>query len=196
MASLKYCQSPEEPFLLMKMSTLQRAELLMEMSTHSTGAWAASGRVYTKDASAAPGGVYTTGAWAASGGVYVHYKALYCSWKCLRHRSLCCSWRHLHHRDSKGSVSADQRGFDIGRVQSCVLRLPKYWHPTPFFTRRVCTPRNKGGGYTLAGQRGGLGGRSGWGSIFLKTQDIGLVSYSNNLSTVQTHQDAAHAPVV
>jgi hypothetical protein len=29
---------PGEPFLLMNMSTLQRAELLMEMSTHSTGA--------------------------------------------------------------------------------------------------------------------------------------------------------------
>ncbi len=43
-------------------------------------------------------------------------------------------------------------------------------------------PRNKGGGggpYTLAGRRGGGG------SIFWKTRDIGLASYSNNLSTVE-----------
>ncbi len=61
-----------------------------------------------------------------------------------------------------------QRGFDIGRVQSCVLRLPKYWPPgpTPPHTRRA--ERGWGGGV----------------SIFWKTQDIGLVSYSNNLSTL------------
>jgi hypothetical protein len=38
--------------------------------------------------------------------------------------------------------TTDQRGFDIGRVQSCVLRLPKYWPPT----RRVCpSPATKAG---------------------------------------------------
>ncbi len=72
---------PEDPFLLMNMSTLQRAELLMEMSTPR--ALAASGRVYTTEVCTAPGSVYTTGACAA------HW---------------CCSWRHLQHRDSKGSV--------------------------------------------------------------------------------------------
>ncbi len=68
----------------------------------------------------------------------------------------------------------------IGRVQTCVLRLPKYWLPTPLSSRRVCPPpaTKGGGGYTLAGRRGGGG------SIFWKTQDIGLASYSNNLSTL------------
>ncbi len=49
-------------------------------------------------------------------------------------------------------------------------------HPLP--ARRVCPPPpppNKGGWYTLVGRRGG--------SIFWKTRDIGLPSYSNNLST-------------
>jgi hypothetical protein len=40
-------------------------------------------------------------------------------------------------------------------------------------------PHNKGGGDTLAGRRRGEGG----GSIFWKTRDIGLPSYSNNLCT-------------
>ncbi len=76
----------------------------------------------------------------------------------------------------KWSVSVYQRGFDIGRVQSCVLRIPKYWPPTPLSTRRVCPPP--------AVRRGGGGG----GSIFWKTQDIGLASYSKNLSTVYIFQ--------
>jgi hypothetical protein len=37
-----------------------------------------------------------------------------------------------------------QRGFDIGRVQSCVLRLPKYWPPSP--PGECVLPRTKGGG--------------------------------------------------
>ncbi len=37
---------------------------------------------------------------------------------------------------------------------------------------------------TLAGRRGG------WGSIFWKTRDIGLASYSNNLSTVGKQPNA------
>ncbi len=58
------------------------------------------------------------------------------------------------------------------RGQSYVSRLPKYWPPTPLSACRVCLPPNKGGGYTLAGRRGG------WGSIFWKTREIGLPSYS------------------
>jgi hypothetical protein len=49
--------------------------------------------------------------------------------------------------------------------------------PTPSPPCEFVLPPNKGGGYTLAGRRGG------WGSIFWKTRDIGLPSYSNNLST-------------
>jgi hypothetical protein len=39
-------------------------------------------------------------------------------------------------------------------------------------------PPNKGGGYTLAGRKGRRG------SIFWKTREIGLPSYSNNISTL------------
>ncbi len=51
--------------------------------------------------------------------------------------------------------------------------------PPPLSARRVCPPPNKGGGYTIAERRGGRRG-----SIFWKTKDIGLPSYSNNLSTM------------
>ncbi len=44
-------------------------------------------------------------------------------------------------------------------------------HP-PLRPASLSSPRNKGGGYTLAG------GRGGWGSIFWKTREIGLLSYS------------------
>ncbi len=47
-----------------------------------------------------------------------------------------------------------------------------------------------GRGYTLAERRGGWG----WGSIFWKTQDIGLASYSNNLSTVRINCSCSLAP--
>ncbi len=60
----------------------------------------------------------------------------------------------------------------ICRVQSCALRLPKYWPPTPLSTQRVCPPPH---------QRRGVHTRRpvrGWGSIFWKTSDIGLASYS------------------
>ncbi len=56
------------------------------------------------------------------------------------------------------------------RGQSYVSRLPKYWSPPP--------PPQQRRGYTLAGRRGGCGV-----NIFWKTRDIGLASYSNNLST-------------
>jgi len=75
---------------------------------------------------------------------------------------------------------AQTQRFDIGREQSCVLRLPKYRPPTPPSTRRVCLPPA-----TKAGRRGG------WGSIFWKTQDIGLASYSNNLYPLKPHPLAA-----
>ncbi len=58
----------------------------------------------------------------------------------------------------------DQRGFDIGRVQSC---------PPPA---------------TKAGGTHSPGGEGGGGSIFWKTRDIGLGSYSNNLSTTETQR--------
>ncbi len=74
-----------------------------------------------------------------------------------------------------------QRGFDLGRVQSCVLRLPKYWPPTPLSTRRVCPPPA-----TEAGGTHSPGGEGGGGSIFWKTKEVGLASYNNNLSTHPT----------
>ncbi len=57
----------------------------------------------------------------------------------------------------------------ICRVQNCVWRLPKYRPPTPLSTQRVCpSPAPK------AVWVWGVGGRS----IFWKTPDIGLASYS------------------
>ncbi len=72
-----------------------------------------------------------------------------------------------------------QRGFDIGRVQSCVLRLPKYWPPTPLSARRVCPPPATKAGDTLTGRRGG------WRVNILEDERHRIVmpSYSNNLST-------------
>jgi hypothetical protein len=50
--------------------------------------------------------------------------------------------------------------------------------PPPLSTRRVCPPpATKAGVHTRRAERGVEG------SIFWKTQDIGLASYSNNLST-------------
>ncbi len=69
----------------------------------------------------------------------------------------------------------------ICRVQSCVSRLPKYWPPTPLSTQRVCPlPAPKAGGTHSPGVEGGGG------SVFWETRDIGLASYSNNLSTHET----------
>jgi hypothetical protein len=51
--------------------------------------------------------------------------------------------------------------------------------PTHLSARRVCTPRlffGGGGGHTRRAERG-VGG-----SIFWKTRDIGVASFSNNLS--------------
>ncbi len=47
-------------------------------------------------------------------------------------------------------------------------------HP-PLPLTSLSSPRNKGGGYTLAGRTGGEGDG---GSIFWKTREIGLSSYS------------------
>ncbi len=58
-------------------------------------------------------------------------------------------------------------------VQSSVCRLPKYWSPTPSPpTEYVLPPPLVRGGYTIARRWGGGG------SIFWKTPDIGLASYS------------------
>ncbi len=60
----------------------------------------------------------------------------------------------------------------ICRVQSCALRLPKYWPPTPLSTQRMCPPpAPKVGGTHSPGSEGGGG------LIFWKTSDIGLATY-------------------
>ncbi len=69
-----------------------------------------------------------------------------------------CSYIYISRRIFK---CFNQRVFDIGRVQSCVWR-------TPLLRGRTHSPGGEGGG----------------GSIFWKTRDIGLASYSNNLSTI------------
>ncbi len=45
------------------------------------------------------------------------------------------------------------------RAILCLSRLPKYWLPIPLSAWRVCPPPhpNKGGGFTLAGRKGGWG---------------------------------------
>ncbi len=59
----------------------------------------------------------------------------------------CCAQQH------------NRREIITVRGQSYVLRLPKYWPPTPLTARRVCNPRLCCGGEdTLAGWRGGVGG--------------------------------------
>ncbi len=65
------------------------------------------------------------------------------------------------------------------------LSSSKILTPTPLSARRVCTPAfvgGGGGGHTRRAERG-------LGSIFWKTRDIGLPSYSNNLSTVWNDED-------
>ncbi len=59
------------------------------------------------------------------------------------------------------------------RGQSYFSRLPKYWPPIPLSARRVCPlPATKAGGTHSPG------GEGDWGSIFWKTREIGLPSYS------------------
>jgi hypothetical protein len=61
--------------------------------------------------------------------------------------------------------------------------------PTPLSTRRMCSPpATKAGGTHLPG------GEGGGGSIFWKTQDIGLASYSNNLSTGEGMGEESNHP--
>jgi hypothetical protein len=74
-----------------------------------------------------------------------------------------------------------QRGFDIGRVQSCFCVFQNIDPPPPFPPGEcVLPPQQRRGVHTRRAERG-VGG-----SIFCKTQDIGLASYSNNLSTYIT----------
>jgi len=68
------------------------------------------------------------------------------------------------------SFQLNQRGFDVGRVQYCVMCLPKYWPPPP--------PSPPGEFILHPQQR--RGGEGGGGSIIWMTHDIGLASYSNN----------------
>ncbi len=83
---------------------------------------------------------------------------------------------------ASGMKEQERREIITVRGQSYVLRLPKSkiltpHPPLPPASVTSPPPPNKGGEYTFAGWRGGGG------SIFWKTRDIGLPSYSNNLST-------------
>ncbi len=65
------------------------------------------------------------------------------------------------------------------RGQSYFSRLPKYWPPSPSTPGECVLPlQQRRGVHTRRAERG-----MGWGSIFWKTREIGLPSYSNNLST-------------
>ncbi len=59
------------------------------------------------------------------------------------------------------------------RGQSYFSRLPRYWAPNPLSARRVCPPPATKAGGTHSPGREGDGG-----SIFWKTREIGLPSYS------------------
>ncbi len=78
---------------------------------------------------------------------------------------LFCPWQ----RGSKGPIGDGFYRKVLIYVQSCVWRLLKYWPPTPLSTQRVCPPpAPKAGGHSPGGG----------GSIYWKTTDIGLASYS------------------
>jgi hypothetical protein len=62
--------------------------------------------------------------------------------------------------------------------------------PPPPSPPGECIPPAIVGEDTLAGRRGG------WGSIFWKTRDIGLPSYSNNLSTLLPIPSATIFPLL
>jgi len=88
------------------------------------------------------------------------------------HKFLVCTFEAYREFICQRSYSKPESTY-ICRVQSSVWRLPKNWPPRHLSTQRVCPPpAPKAGGYTLA--RGWGGG----GSIFWKTPDIGLTSYS------------------
>ncbi len=82
-------------------------------------------------------------------------------------------------------VPTHRREIITVRGQSYVMRLPKYWPPTPLSARRVCIypPPLLRGEDTLAGWRGG------WGSIFWKTQDTALYSIYIESSLLHIHVD-------
>ncbi len=60
--------------------------------------------------------------------------------------------------------------------------------PPPLYPESVSSPRPKGGGYTLTGRWGGGG------SIFRKTPDIGLTSYSMISTVCRTFSSIAYYP--
>jgi hypothetical protein len=62
----------------------------------------------------------------------------------------------------------------VCRVQSSVWRLPKYWPPTPSRPSECVLPPSPPKERWVLTRRAVRG----WGSIFWKTPDIGLASYS------------------
>ncbi len=85
---------------------------------------------------------------------------------------------------AKGDKGSFRREIITVRGQSYVSRLPKYWPPPP-------SPPSEWV-LTKAGGTNSPGGEGGGGSIFWKTRDIGLPSYSNNLSTVLSVYSTIH----
>ncbi len=82
-----------------------------------------------------------------------------------------CNFR-LHWRKIAGANDTGDKVLTYieYRAVSCVFRTIN--SPPPLHPSSVSSPRTKGGGFTLAGRWGGGG------SIFRKTPDIGLASYS------------------
>ncbi len=93
--------------------------------------------------------------------------------------TLICNWTGNLRRTQQRT---EAQSTYIDRVQSSVWRLPNYWPPTPLSTQRVCPPP--------APKTGRWGGG---GSIFWKTPDIGLVSYS--IIPLRTGRGTAFIPV-
>ncbi len=89
--------------------------------------------------------------------------------------------RLAHRAGLPHSEAEARREIITVRGQSYCLSSSKILTPHPPLHPCECVlPRNKSGGYTFPGRRGG-----GVGSIFWKTRDIGLPSYRNNLSTLR-----------
>ncbi len=98
-----------------------------------------------------------------------------------RHGGIETSWISVNCRGSESVTSRSLAWHDDAahRVHIYCKRAILFFssskiltpHP-PLRPASLSSPRNKGGEYTLAGRR------RGWGSIFWKTREIGLSSYS------------------